>query len=67
VTTAVELSAEQQQRLAAVLTALYGRPINVRTAVDPTVRGGLVVRVGDELIDGSITSRLLSARTALAG
>jgi F-type H+-transporting ATPase subunit delta len=63
----VELTAEQQSRLAAVLTEMYGRPINVRTAVDPSIRGGLVVRVGDELIDGSITTRLLQARSALAG
>jgi F-type H+-transporting ATPase subunit delta len=63
----IELSAEQQSRLAAVLTEMYGRPINVRTAVDPSIRGGLVVRVGDELIDGSITTRLLQARSALAG
>jgi F-type H+-transporting ATPase subunit delta len=63
----IELTAEQQSRLAAVLTELYGRPINVRTAVDPSIRGGLVVRVGDELIDGSITTRLLQARSALAG
>lgn len=67
VTTAVELSEEQQRRLAAALSGLYGRPINVRTAIDPSVRGGLVVKVGDEVIDGSITSRILQARTALAG
>jgi F-type H+-transporting ATPase subunit delta len=67
VTTAVELSAQQQERLSAALTELYGRPITVRTAVDQAIRGGLVVRVGDEVIDGSITSRLLQARTALAG
>lgn len=67
VTAAVELTAQQQSRLAAALTELYGRPISVRTAVDPAIRGGLVVRVGDELIDGSITSRLLQARNALAG
>jgi F-type H+-transporting ATPase subunit delta len=67
VTTPVELSAEQQSRLAGVLTELYGRPISVRTALDPAIRGGLVVRVGDEVIDGSITTRLLQARSALAG
>ena len=46
---------------------MYGRPIDIRTAVDPTVRGGVVIRVGDEVIDGSIAARLASARTALAG
>jgi F-type H+-transporting ATPase subunit delta len=46
---------------------MYGRPIHVRTAVDPAVRGGLVVRVGDEVIDGTVASRLAAARSALAG
>lgn len=67
VSTAVELSEQQRQRLSAALTALYGRPISLRTAIDPKVRGGLVVRVGDEVIDGSIAARLVGARTALAG
>jgi F-type H+-transporting ATPase subunit delta len=39
----------------------------VRYAVDPSIRGGLVVRVGDEVIDGSIASRLTQVRSAFAG
>jgi len=66
VVSAVELSAGQQSRLAAALSAMYGRPINIRTAVDPAVRGGLVIRVGDEVIDGSIAARLATARAAFA-
>lgn len=66
VTSAVELTEAQHSRLAATLAGLYGRPISVLTAVDPDVRGGLVVRVGDEVIDGSVASRLLQARAALA-
>lgn len=67
VTAAVELTEEQQRRLGTALSNLYGRRISVRTAVDPKVKGGLVVRVGDEVIDGSIASRLIQARIALAG
>lgn len=67
VRSAVPLSDQQEQRLAQALSATYGRPIGVRTDVDPTVRGGLVIRVGDELIDGSVASRLATARAALAG
>lgn len=67
VRSAVPLSPEQERRLAQALTATYGRPIGVRTEVDPAVRGGLVIRVGDELIDGSVAKRLASARAALAG
>ena len=66
VLSAVELTAAQQARLQAVLTELYGRPITVLTAIDATVRGGLVVRVGDEIIDGSVAARLASVRSALA-
>jgi len=67
VTSAVPLTDAQQQRLAAALTGIYGRAMSVRTALDPRVQGGLVVRVGDEVIDGSIARKLAEARTALAG
>ncbi|HEY0167201.1 MAG TPA: F0F1 ATP synthase subunit delta [Jatrophihabitans sp.] len=67
VLSATELTPAQTERLAAALTRLYGREINVRTAVDESVKGGLVVRVGDEVIDGSVASRLAAARAAFAG
>ena len=67
VTSAVELTDQQQQRLGTALSSLYDRPISIRTAIDPQVGGGLVVRVGDEVIDGSIASRLIQARIALVG
>jgi F-type H+-transporting ATPase subunit delta len=67
VISAVPLSADQQERLAATLSTMYGRAISVRTALDPQLRGGLVVRVGDEVIDGSIATRFANARAALAG
>lgn len=66
VISASELTDEQSSRLQSALSSLYGRPINVRTAVDPSVRGGLVVRVGDEVIDGTVATRLAAARAALA-
>jgi F-type H+-transporting ATPase subunit delta len=67
VISAVPLTDAQQQRLTAALSEMYGRAISVRTALDPEVRGGLVVRVGDEVIDGSIATRFAAARAALAG
>jgi F-type H+-transporting ATPase subunit delta len=67
VLSAVPITDAQQLRLAAALTALYRRPISVRTAIDPDVRGGLIVRVGDEVIDGSVATRFADARAALAG
>jgi F-type H+-transporting ATPase subunit delta len=67
VISARELTDEQSNRLQSALSAMYGRPINVRTAVDPAIQGGLVIRVGDEVIDGTVASRLAAARAALAG
>jgi len=66
VVSAIELTAQQQSSLAAKLSDIYGRSVSVRTAIDPTVQGGLVIRVGDELIDGSVASQLAAARAALA-
>jgi len=67
VASATPPSDEQQRDLAQALTTLYGRAIEVRCSIDPAIRGGLVVRVGDELIDGSVASRLNQARAAFAG
>jgi F-type H+-transporting ATPase subunit delta len=67
VISAVPLTDEQERRLAAALTEMYDRPISVRSALDTNIRGGLVVRVGDEVIDGSVAHRFATARAALAG
>jgi F-type H+-transporting ATPase subunit delta len=67
VVSAVALTSAQQTRLTAALSELYGRAISVHTAVDPAVRGGLVIRIGDEIIDGSVAARLTQARSALTG
>jgi F-type H+-transporting ATPase subunit delta len=67
VTTAVALTPTQEERLAGVLGRLYGRAIGLQVTVDPAVVGGLVVQVGDEVIDGSIAHRLEAASRRLAG
>ena len=67
VTTAVDLSAAQQERLTSILGRLYGRTVGLQVSVDPELLGGLVIRVGDEVIDGSIADRLEDARRRLAG
>ena len=66
VRTPVRLSAEQEQRLTDTLTRLYGRPISLQAELDPDLLGGLVVRVGGELIDGSVAGKLAAARRKLA-
>ncbi|HEY6575915.1 MAG TPA: F0F1 ATP synthase subunit B/delta, partial [Mycobacterium sp.] len=65
VTAAAELSDAQRDRLTAVLTRIYGHPVSVQLHVDPELLGGLSIAVGDEVIDGSIASRLAAAQTQL--
>lgn len=67
VTSAVALSDVQLDRLGTALTRIYGRRITVRVQVEPSVRGGLIIRVGNEVIDGSVEYRLATVRAELAG
>ncbi|MGH3564833.1 MAG: F0F1 ATP synthase subunit delta [Pseudonocardia sp.] len=65
VRTAVRLTAAQEQRLTDTLGRLYQRAISLQIELDPDLLGGLVVRVGDELIDGSVAGWLVTARRKL--
>lgn len=65
VTAAADLSDAQRTRLTEVLSRIYGTPVSIQLEVDPEVLGGLLIMVGDEVIDGSISSRLAAARTGL--
>lgn len=65
VTAAAELTDAQHNRLTEVLTRIYGHPVAVQLHVDPDVLGGLSITVGDEVIDGSIASRLAAAENQL--
>jgi F-type H+-transporting ATPase subunit delta len=65
VRSAAPLTDQQIARLAAVLREMYGRDIDIRVVIDPAVQGGLIVKVGDEVIDGSVAGRLAAARSAM--
>lgn len=65
VSAAAELTDAQRDRLTAVLTRIYGHPVSVQLHVDPELLGGLSITVGDEVIDGSIASRLAAAQSQL--
>ena len=67
VVSAVALTATQERRLVATLERIYGRTMGLQVQVDPAVLGGLVIRVEDEVIDGSIAHRLEAAGRRLAG
>jgi F-type H+-transporting ATPase subunit delta len=58
VTTALPLTAGQEQALAEKLAAMTGRTIKIRQRVDSSILGGIVVRVGDKLLDGSVSHQL---------
>jgi F-type H+-transporting ATPase subunit delta len=62
VRTAVELDEAQVARLAEQLGRATGKHVDVKIVVDPSVIGGLVARVGDTVIDGSVRTRLTQIR-----
>lgn len=62
---ATELSDAQQSRLSDVLGRIYGHPVSIQQNVDPELLGGLLIAVGDEVIDGAVSSRLTAAKTGL--
>jgi ATP synthase F0 subunit b len=65
VNAAAELSDTQSTRLTEVLSRIYGHPVTVQMQVDPELLGGLAISVGDEVIDGTLSSRLAAAQTQL--
>ncbi|WP_152461220.1 F0F1 ATP synthase subunit delta [Roseivivax sp. THAF30] len=65
VTTAVELSSEQSKKLAETLKASVGRDVQIKTTVDESLIGGLIVKVGSKMIDTSIRSKLSSLQNAM--
>lgn len=66
VITASPLTEEQQGALAGRLEQIYGRPIALHVEQRPGVLGGIVVKVGDEVIDGSSAGRIRALRGQLA-
>lgn len=65
-TTAVPLGDEELDFVKRHLRIIVGKEVEVRAIVDPDIIGGIIVRVGDQLIDGSVTSQLRKLRDRLA-
>lgn len=63
---AYPLHDDQRDRLAAALKEIYRRDVQVNVVVDAQVVGGMRVQVGDEVIDGSLASRLEEARRLMS-
>ena len=65
VRSAIPLDDEHRRRLTEALERATGKKIELKVLVDPSVVGGLVARVGDQVIDGTIRRRLELARERL--
>ncbi|GAA4697203.1 F0F1 ATP synthase subunit delta [Nocardioides nanhaiensis] len=55
------------RRLGSALEAQYGHPVHINLLIDPSVIGGIRVEIGDDVIDGTVSSRLDDARRRLVG
>ncbi|MFN3845947.1 MAG: F0F1 ATP synthase subunit delta [Paracoccaceae bacterium] len=65
VTSATVLSSEQSKTLAASLSARVGKDVKLKTAVDESLIGGLVVKLGSTMIDTSIKAKLAALQNAM--
>jgi len=65
VITAIPLDNEDKLMLAQRLTEIFGKPIVLKPKVDPSIIGGIIIRIGDKLIDGSIRSKLEALKREL--
>ncbi len=66
VTSAVALTPEAHDKIAARVQEATGRRVELAERVDPAILGGLVLRVGDVIVDGSVRSRIRQLRRRLA-
>jgi F-type H+-transporting ATPase subunit delta len=65
VTTAIPVDEELRKQISQALGAKLGADVQTEVRQDPTILGGLIIRIGDRVIDDSIATRLQQLRTAL--
>lgn len=66
VVSAAELSPETEKKIAARVQEATGRRVELARRVDPSILGGLVLRIGDVIVDGSVKARIRQLRRRLA-
>jgi F-type H+-transporting ATPase subunit delta len=66
VTSAAPIDAKQLDRIAAALSKANGRDLRINHVIDPSIVGGIRVQIGDEVIDGSVATKLNDLRLQLA-
>ena len=67
VISAVELSDELKNNIQTVLEKLTGKKVELTTSVDPSIVGGMVAKVGDLVLDGSIKTQLAGLKDSIKG
>jgi F-type H+-transporting ATPase subunit delta len=67
ITTAIPLDDDYRLKIAQRITEIIGKPVLLKPKVDPAIVGGIIIRVGDKLIDGSIRSKLAALKKDLGG
>jgi F-type H+-transporting ATPase subunit delta len=67
IVSAVELSDELQASVQAALEKLTGKKVELSTSVDPSLIGGIVAKVGDLVLDGSIKTQLAGLKDSIKG
>ena len=65
--TARDLDGDERERLVGALSRQYDTTVHLQVVVDPEVIGGLRVEIGDDVIDGTVASKLEDAQRRLAG
>ena len=66
VTVAVSLSRETEEKLEKALSDLINEPVFLKISVDPSLLGGIVVRMGERIIDGSVRGQLLRLKEQIS-
>ncbi len=64
--TAAPITPAQLDRLRASLAKSYGRDLEINQVIDPSIIGGIRVQIGDDVIDGSVSTRINDLRLQLA-
>lgn len=67
VVTAIELSSELQSKVQATLEKLTGKKVKLISNIDPSILGGIVAKVGDLVLDGSIKAQLAGLNDSIKG
>lgn len=67
VISAIELTDELKENVQTVLEKLTGKKVELTTSVDPTIIGGIIAKVGDLVLDGSIKTQLAGLKDSIKG